>query len=56
LFRIWESSSTGAEQKGHAEGVEENKRDNARKMKALGISTDVIAQVTGIITEQIKCL
>ena len=43
-------------EKGMEKGIEENKRDNARKMKALGISTDVIAQVTGLAIEQINSL
>ena len=59
-YRDTYNAMTGAEQKGRAEGraegIEETKRENARKMKALGISTDVIAQVTGLTTEQINCL
>ena len=59
-YRDTYNAMTGAEQKGRAEGraegIEENKRDNARKMKALGLSTDVIAQVTGLTTEQINSL
>ena len=43
-------------EKGMEKGIEENRRDNARKMKALGISTDVIVQVTGLTTEQINSL
>jgi len=41
---------------GRAEGIEENKRDNARKMKALGLSPDVIAQVTGLTVKEIDRL
>ena len=41
---------------GMEKGIEENKRENARKMKALGISSDVIVQVTGLTTEQINSL
>jgi predicted transposase/invertase (TIGR01784 family) len=55
-YRDTYNAMTGAEQKGRAEGIEENKRENARKMKALGLSTDVIAQVTGLTTEQINNL
>ena len=43
-------------EKGMEKGAEETKRDNALKMKALGISTDVIVQVTGLTTEQINSL
>ena len=41
---------------GRTEGIEENKRDNARKMKALGLSPDVIAQVTGLTVKEIDRL
>ena len=41
---------------GRAEGVEDTKRENARKMKALGLSSDVIAQVTGLTAEEIEGL
>ena len=37
---------------GHAEGMEEANRENARKMKSLGMSADIIAQVTGLSVEE----
>ena len=43
-------------EKGMEKGIEEANRINARKMKALGISADVIAQVTGLTTDQINSL
>lgn len=39
---------------GRAEGKEEANRDNARKMKELGMAADVISQVTGLPEEEIK--
>ena len=41
---------------GRAEGKEEANRDNARKMKELGMAVDVISQVTGLPEEEIKVL
>ena len=41
---------------GRAEGKEEANRDNARKMKELGMAADVISQVTGLPEEEIKAL
>lgn len=43
-------------EKGRAEGLaagkDEANRENARKMKSLGMPTEVIAQVTGLISQQ----
>lgn len=63
-FRDMYSAITGAEQKGRAEGmkegraegIEENRRENARKMKKLGITTDIINQVTGLTIAEIEAL
>ena len=41
---------------GYAEGREEANLDNARKMKALGMAADVIAQITGLSKEEIERL
>ena len=41
---------------GRAEGKEEANRDNARKMKELGMAVDVISQVTGLPEEEIQNL
>ncbi|MBQ8959224.1 MAG: hypothetical protein IJ057_12145 [Bacteroidales bacterium] len=41
---------------GKAEGKAEANIENARKMKALGISPDIIAQVTGLSEEEIERL
>ena len=46
----------GAEDKGWAEGVKETNIKNARTMKRLGISKDVIMQVTGLSSEKIDSL
>ena len=43
-------------EEGRAEGIKETNRENARKMKHLGMSTEVIAQVTGLTIEQINSL
>ena len=42
--------------KGRAEGYEESKRDDARKMKALGMTTETISQVTGLSAKEIETL
>ena len=52
---IMKGRAEGIEE-GRAEGIEENKRENARRMKALGLSADMIAQVTGLTAEQINSL
>ena len=41
---------------GRAEGIKETKRDNARKMKADGISFDLISKYTGLSDEEIEAL
>lgn len=41
---------------GRAEGKKEANRENARKMKKLGMTADVISQVTGLPKEEIKDL
>lgn len=41
---------------GREEGREEEKNDTARRIKELGLSADVIAQVTGLSTERIESL
>ncbi|MDY4174314.1 MAG: hypothetical protein SOY07_03330, partial [Bacteroidales bacterium] len=42
--------------KGLAEGRAEEKRNNARKMKELGIDANIISQVTGLSPEEINAL
>ena len=42
--------------KGEAKGIEEANRKNARKMKSLGMSEDIIAQVTGLSITKIHLL
>ena len=41
---------------GRAEGFEEANIENARKMKALGMTNDLISKVTGLSIEEIKSL
>ena len=41
---------------GKEEGVEETKRDTARKMKVKGFSVDDIAEITGLTAEEINAL
>ena len=53
-----------AEKKGREEGIaeglekgrEEEKLENARKFKALGVSTEIIMQATGLSSEEIEGL
>ena len=46
----------GAEDKGWAKGVKETNIKNARTMKRLGISKDIIMQVTELSSEKIDSL
>ena len=41
---------------GKAEGKAEEKKENARKMKVLGLSNEMIHQVTGLSVEEIETL
>ena len=41
---------------GKAEGRAEEKKENARKMKVLGLSNEMIHQVTGLSVEEIETL
>jgi predicted transposase/invertase (TIGR01784 family) len=41
---------------GRAEGVEEAKRENARRMKADGMPAELIAKYTGLSVETINSL
>ena len=43
-------------EKGRAEGMEKANIDNARKMKALGLSTDQIQAVTGLCAQEVEKL
>lgn len=38
------------------QGVEEEKRNNARKMKAMNFSSEIISQITGLSVEEIEKL
>lgn len=40
--------------KGHEKGRIEQNKENARSMKALGLSPEVIRQVTGLSLEEIE--
>lgn len=41
---------------GRAEGIEENKRENARKMKEDGMPIELIAKYTGLSATEIESL
>ena len=63
-FRDAYNTITGAEAKGlaqwraegRAEGIEDNKRDNAMRMKADGMPADLIAKYTGLSVDVINSL
>lgn len=55
-YRDTYNTIMGAEQKGREEGIEEAKRDNARLMKADGMSAELIAKYTGLTIEVINSL
>ena len=50
------STMTTSFNKGKAEGKDETKREHAIKMKELGISPEMISQVTGLTVEEIEKL
>ena len=45
-----------AEMKGRSEGREEERQENARNFKALGVDPSIIAQATGLTEEQVRAL
>lgn len=51
---VMEGQYLEGEQKGREEGIEKTNRENAAKMKELGVSSDIIAQVTGLPLEEIE--
>ena len=59
-YRDTYNAMTGAELKGRAEGmaqgIEENKRENARRMKADGMTAELIAKYTGLDIETVNSL
>ena len=59
-FRDAYNTITGAEAKGlaqgRAEGIEDNKRDNAMRMKADGMPVELIAKYTGLSIDVINSL
>lgn len=48
------STMTTSYNKGKAEGKDEANRENAIKMKELGVSSAIISQVTGLTLEDIE--
>ena len=56
-YRDTYNAMTGAEQKGRAEGIEQNKLDTARKLKSMNVMTDEqIAEATGLTPETVSSL
>ncbi len=56
-YRDTYNAMTGAEQKGRAEGFEQNKLDTARKLKSMNVMTDEqIAEATGLTPETVSNL
>ena len=56
-YRDTYNAMTGAEQKGRAEGIEQNKLDTARKLKSMNVMTDEqIAEATGLTPETVSNL
>ena len=56
---LWSFSISTIEKgikEGKEEGRVEEKRESARKLKKLGMATDVISQVTGLLKEDIDNL
>lgn len=55
-YRDTLNAMTGAEMKGRAEGAEDNKRENARRMKADNMPAELIAKYTGLTVEEVNSL
>lgn len=55
-YRDTLNAMAGAEQKGRAEGIEENKRENARRMKADNMPMELISKYTGLTPDEIDAL
>ena len=55
-YRDTLNAMAGAEQKGRAEGIEENKRENARRMKADNMPMELISKYTGLTPNEIDAL
>jgi predicted transposase/invertase (TIGR01784 family) len=53
-YRDMNSVINSAERRGKAEGPEENKREIASKMKADGMTVELIEKYTGLTAEEIK--
>ncbi|WP_301890400.1 PD-(D/E)XK nuclease family transposase [Bacteroides caecimuris] len=72
VYRDWQSTIATAEHKGEEKGMEkglkqgraegrvegrvEERIENARKLKKLGVATDIISQATGLSAEEIGSL
>lgn len=58
VYRDWQNTIATAKNKSHAEGraegIAETNNENALKMKKLGISAEIISQVTGLPLEEIN--
>ena len=51
----WHGNSEGREE-GLAEGLTNGRLDMAKKMKALGVSPEMICQTSGLRAEEVKAL
>ena len=56
LFNTVDYAKKEGKAEGLAEGKAEEKKENARKMKVLGLSNEMIHQVTGLSVEEIETL
>ncbi len=55
-YRDIKNGMDTAMKEGLKQGRAEEKRENARKMKSIGIATAAIQEVTGLATEEIEAL
>jgi len=59
-YRDYYNTVETAHNNGHAEGLakgrNEEKIENARKMKSLGLGVDIISQVTGLSPDEVNAL
>ncbi len=56
MNNVINSAERRGKAEGREEGIKEANRENARKMKALGLSKEIILQVTGLSEEEIEQL
>ena len=56
VYRDWQNTIATARNRSHAEGRMEEKMENARNFRKLGVSAEIISEATGLSLEEINRL